>query len=101
MREGSLEEARCVVDQGVGIVVAHGIEAGGHVWGTEDTMVRVPAVVDEAPATPVVAAGGIADGRGLAAILTRGAQAAWTGARLLLAREAMPIRHGASVSWLL
>ncbi|MDE0046587.1 MAG: nitronate monooxygenase [bacterium] len=84
---GSAEEARRVVDQGVDIVVAQGIEAGGHVWGTVATMVLVPAVVDAVPATPVVAAGGIADGRGLAAILTLGAQAAWIGTRLLLARE--------------
>ena len=84
---GSAEEARRVVDQGVDIVVAQGIEAGGHVWGTVATMVLVPAVVDAVPDTPVVAAGGIADGRGLAAILTLGAQAAWIGTRLLLARE--------------
>ena len=84
---GSAEEARRVVDQGVDIVVAQGIEAGGHVWGTVATMVLIPAVVDAVPATPVVAAGGIADGRGLAAVLTLGAQAAWIGTRLLLARE--------------
>ncbi len=84
---GSAEEARRVVDQGVDIVVAQGIEAGGHVWGTVSTMVLVPAVVDAAPTTPVVAAGGIADGRGLAAVLALGAQAAWIGTRLLLARE--------------
>ena len=84
---GSAEEARRVVDQGVDIVVAQGIEAGGHVWGTVATMVLVPAVVDAVPTTPVVAAGGIADGRGLAAILTLGAQAAWIGTRLLLAQE--------------
>ena len=84
---GSAEEARRVVGQGVDIVVAQGIEAGGHVWGTVATMVLVPAVVDAVPATPVVAAGGIADGRGLAAILALGAQAAWIGTRLLLARE--------------
>ena len=84
---GSADEARRVVDLGVDIIVAQGIEAGGHVWGTVATMVLVPAVVDAVPATPVVAAGGIADGRGLAAILTLGAQAAWIGTRLLLARE--------------
>ena len=84
---GSAEEARRVVDQGVDIVVAQGIEAGGHVWGSVSTMVLVPAVVDAVPAIPVVAAGGIADGRGLAAVLALGAQAAWIGTRLLLARE--------------
>ena len=84
---GSAEEARRVVDQGVDIVVAQGVEAGGHVWGTVATTVLVPAVVDAVPGTPVAAAGGIADGRGLAAVLALGAQAAWIGTRLLLARE--------------
>ena len=84
---GSAEEARRVVDQGVDIVVAQGVEAGGHVWGSVATMVLVPAVVDAVPETPVVAAGGIADGRGLAAVLALGAQGAWIGTRFLLARE--------------
>ncbi len=84
---GSAEEARRVVDQGVDIVVAQGIEAGGHVWGSVATMVLVPAVVDAVPGTPVAAAGGIADGRGLAAALALGAQAAWVGSRWLLASE--------------
>ena len=84
---GSAEEARRVVDQGVDIVVAQGVEAGGHVWGSVATLVLVPAVVDAVPETPVVAAGGIADGRGLAAALALGAQGAWIGTRFLLARE--------------
>ncbi|MCZ6638248.1 MAG: nitronate monooxygenase [Alphaproteobacteria bacterium] len=84
---GSAEEARRVVDLGVDAVVAQGVEAGGHVWGQVGTMVLTPAVVDAVPETPVIAAGGIADGRGLAAILALGAQAAWVGTRLLLARE--------------
>ena len=84
---GSAEEARRVVDRGVDIVVAQGVEAGGHVWGSVATMVLVPSVVDAVPGVPVVAAGGIADGRGLCAVLALGAQAAWVGTRLLLARE--------------
>lgn len=84
---GSAEEARRVVDQGVDIVVAQGVEAGGHVWGSVATLVLVPAVVDAVPETPVVAAGGIADGRGLAAALALGAQGAWIGTRFLLACE--------------
>ena len=84
---GSAEEARRVVDLGVDAVVAQGVEAGGHVWGQVGTLVLTPAVVDAVPETPVIAAGGIADGRGLAAILALGAQAAWVGTRLLLARE--------------
>ena len=84
---GAAEEARRVVDQGVDIVVAQGVEAGGHVWGSVATMVLVPAVVDAVPETPVVAAGGISDGRGLAAVLALGAQGAWIGTRLLVAHE--------------
>ena len=84
---GSAEEARRVVDIGVDAVVAQGVEAGGHVWGEIGTMVLTPAVVDAVPGTHVIAAGGIADGRGLAAVLALGAGAAWVGTRLLLARE--------------
>ncbi|MCH7943519.1 MAG: nitronate monooxygenase, partial [Proteobacteria bacterium] len=84
---GSAEEARRVVDLGVDAVVAQGVEAGGHVWGQVATMVLTPAVVDAVPDTPVIAAGGIADGRGLAAALALGAGAALIGIRLLLARE--------------
>ena len=83
----SAEEARRVVDQGVDIVVAQGVEAGGHVWGNVATLVLVPAVVDAVPDAPVVAAGGISDGRGLAAVLALGAAGAWIGTRFLLARE--------------
>ena len=84
---GSAEEARRVVDLGVDAVVAQGVEAGGHVWGQVGTLVLTPAVVDAVADTPVIAAGGIADGRGLAAVLALGAQAAWIGTRLLLAQE--------------
>ena len=85
---GSAEEARRVVELGVDAVVAQGVEAGGHVWGQVGTMALTPAVVDAVPDAHVIAAGGIADGRGLAAALALGAGAAWIGTRLLLAREA-------------
>lgn len=81
---GSAAEARMAVGAGVDLIVAQGFEAGGHVWGKVQTMVLVPAVVDVAEGVPVIAAGGIADGRGLAAALMLGAQAA----RFLTAREA-------------
>jgi len=70
---GSAAEAKQAVDCGVDIVVAQGWEAGGHVRGTVATMPLVPAVVDAVSPAPVVAAGGIADGRGLAAALALGA----------------------------
>lgn len=83
------DEARRAVDAGVDIVVAQGYEAGGHVWGEVGTMVLVPAVVDAVAPVPVVAAGGIADGRGLAAALALGASGVWVGTRFLASREAI------------
>jgi nitronate monooxygenase len=88
----SAEEARRAVACGVDVIVAQGWEAGGHVWGTVATLPLVPAVVDAVAPVPVIAAGGIGDGRGVAAVLALGAQAAWLGTRFLLARE-MPIHE--------
>jgi NAD(P)H-dependent flavin oxidoreductase YrpB (nitropropane dioxygenase family) len=85
---GSADEAKKAVDCGVDIVVAQGWEAGGHVRGMVATMPLVPAVVDAVRPTPVVAAGGIADGRGLAAVLALGAAGAWMGTRFLVSYEA-------------
>jgi nitronate monooxygenase len=85
---GSVDEARRAVDAGVDVVVAQGWEAGGHVRGNVTTMALVPAVVDAVGPVPVIAAGGIGDGRGVAAALTLGAQAAWLGTRFLTAVEA-------------
>ncbi|KZM73381.1 NAD(P)H-dependent flavin oxidoreductase [Nocardia terpenica] len=84
----SAAEARAAVAAGVDVIVAQGREAGGHVWGEVGTLPLVPAVVDAVAPVPVVAAGGIADGRGLAAVLALGAEAAWIGTRFLLAEEA-------------
>ncbi len=85
---GSAEEARRAVDAGVDVIVAQGWEAGGHVWGEVATLPLVPAVVDAVAPVPVIAAGGIGDARGVAAVLALGAQAAWLGTRFLLAEEA-------------
>jgi nitronate monooxygenase len=89
---GSAEEARRAVASGVDVVVAQGWEAGGHVWGQVATLPLVPAVVDAVAPVPVIAAGGIGDARGVAAVLALGAQAAWIGTRFLLAEE-MPIHE--------
>ena len=89
---GSAEEARRAVGSGVDVVVAQGWEAGGHVWGRVATLPLVPAVVDAVAPVPVIAAGGIGDARGVAAVLALGAQAAWLGTRFLLAEE-MPIHE--------
>jgi nitronate monooxygenase len=84
---GSAEEARRAVGSGVDVVVAQGWEAGGHVLSKVATLPLVPAVVDAAAPVPVVAAGGIGDARGVAAVFALGAQAAWLGTRFLLAKE--------------
>jgi NAD(P)H-dependent flavin oxidoreductase YrpB (nitropropane dioxygenase family) len=85
---GSADDAKRAVDSGVDIIVAQGWEAGGHVRGTVATLPLVPAVVDAVSPIPVVAAGGIADGRGLAAVLALGAAGAWIGTRFLASQEA-------------
>ena len=85
----SAEAARTAVDAGVDIIVAQGWEAGGHVKGEVATMALVPRVVDAVPSTPVVAAGGIADGRGLAAALALGAAGVVMGTRFLASEEAI------------
>ncbi len=85
---GTAKAARQAVDAGADIVVAQGWEAGGHVRGTVATLPLVPAVVDAVPGVPVVAAGGISDARGLAAVLSAGASGAWIGTRFLASEEA-------------
>ena len=85
---GSVEEARQAVDAGVDIIVAQGWEAGGHVRGDIATLPLVPSVVDAVAPVPVVAAGGICDGRGLAAVLALGAVGASIGTRFLGSEEA-------------
>ena len=80
-------EARHAVASGVDAVVAQGWEAGGHVRGNVATMPLIPAVVDAVGPVPVFAAGGIADGRGLAAALALGASGAWIGTRFLASNE--------------
>jgi len=85
---GTADEGRAAVAAGADVVVAQGWEAGGHVWGTVSTLALVPRVVDAVAPAPVVAAGGIADGRGLAAVLALGAAGAWVGTRFLATPEA-------------
>lgn len=84
---GSAAEARSAVDAGVDIVVAQGWEAGGRVRGSVAALPLIPQVVDAVPEVPVIAAGGIADGRGVAAALTLGAAGAWLGTRFVMSNE--------------
>jgi NAD(P)H-dependent flavin oxidoreductase YrpB (nitropropane dioxygenase family) len=72
---------------GVDVIVAQGHEAGGHV-GEIGTMVLVPEIVDAVAPLPVLAAGGIASGRQIAAALALGAQGVWTGSVWLTTEEA-------------
>jgi nitronate monooxygenase/enoyl-[acyl-carrier protein] reductase II len=81
-----LREAEQALEAGADVIVAQGGEAGGH-CGSVGTMVLVPQVVDAAGDVPVVAAGGIADGRGLAAALALGAQGVSMGTRFLASEE--------------
>jgi NAD(P)H-dependent flavin oxidoreductase YrpB (nitropropane dioxygenase family) len=85
---GSAEEARHAAAAGVDVILAQGWEAGGRVRGHVAALPLVPAVVDAVAPVPVIAAGGVWDGRGLAAVLALGADAAWVGMRFLLAAEA-------------
>jgi nitronate monooxygenase len=85
----SLDEAREAVDLGADLIVAQGTEAGGHgARRGRSTLPFVPAVVDLVAPTPVLAAGGIADGRGLAAALVLGAAGALIGTRFQATQEA-------------
>jgi len=84
---GSVDAAKRAADGGVDVVVAQGLEAGGHNYATLPTVALVPAVVDAVTPALVLAAGGIADGRGLAAALMLGADGAWVGTRLVATAE--------------
>jgi NAD(P)H-dependent flavin oxidoreductase YrpB (nitropropane dioxygenase family) len=90
------EEAGIVASDGADVVVAQGTEGGGHV-GSMSTLPLVPLVVDVVGGVPVLAAGGIADGRGLAAVLMLGAQGALIGTRFLATPEAHGRGHSKDV----
>ena len=84
---GSVEAAIRARQAGVDVIIAQGVEAGGHVAGQVSTMVLVPRIVDVTP-TPVLADGGIADARGHAAALCLGADGVVMGTRFLATEEA-------------
>lgn len=82
----TLERAITAARAGADIIIAQGSDAGGHA-GAIGTFALLPAIVDAVAPIPVVAAGGIADGRGLAAALMLGAQGAWMGTRFVTSHE--------------
>src|SRR5919202_4527145 len=84
---GSVADAVLAAERGVDVLVAQGWEAGGHVHGTIGSMALVPAVVDAVAPLPGIVAGGIADGRGIAAALMLGADGVWLGTRFVATPE--------------
>src|SRR5215831_13272215 len=87
LQVGSVEEAQAAARAGVDAIIAQGIEAGGHVKSTTALSTIVPAVVEAVNPIPVIAAGGIATGRGVVAALSLGAQAVSMGTRFLCSEE--------------
>jgi nitronate monooxygenase len=85
---GSVEAAVRSQQAGVDVIIAQGIEAGGHLVGEVSTMVLLPRIVDAVAPAFVLAAGGIADARGLAAALCLGADGVVMGTRFLATSEA-------------
>jgi enoyl-[acyl-carrier protein] reductase II len=88
---GKVDHAKRALDAGCDVVVAQGTEAGGHT-GTVASLPLIPLIVDAVKGEiPVVAAGGIFDGRGLAASLALGADGVWVGTRFIATPEARAI----------
>ena len=84
---GTIDDARAALAIGVDLIVVRGGEAGGHVRNDVATLPLLQAVLD-AVDVPVLAAGGIGTGRGLAAVLAAGAAGAWVGTAFTVAAEA-------------
>lgn len=83
---GNSKNAKRIADSGVDLLVAQGHEAGGHT-GRVGTLALLPQAIDAAGSVPVLAAGGIGDGRGLAAALAIGCVGVWVGTRFLATKE--------------
>jgi NAD(P)H-dependent flavin oxidoreductase YrpB (nitropropane dioxygenase family) len=83
---GNTKNARRMAQSGVDLVVAQGYDGGGHT-GRVGTMALLPQAIDAAAPTPILAAGGIGDGRGVAAALAMGCLGVWIGTRFLATEE--------------
>ena len=92
LQVGSLAEAREAAALAPDVIVAQGAEAGGHGVGRRALMALLPEIVDAVAPIPVLAAGGISDGRGLAAAIMLGAEGVLVGTRLFASREALGSR---------
>jgi NAD(P)H-dependent flavin oxidoreductase YrpB (nitropropane dioxygenase family) len=90
---GSVDEAKDAAAAGATAVIAQGFEAGGHVRGTTSLVALLPAVVEAVKPLPGIAAGGIANGRGVVAALALGAQAAMMGTRFVCSEESRASRE--------
>jgi NAD(P)H-dependent flavin oxidoreductase YrpB (nitropropane dioxygenase family) len=84
---GAVRHARQVAESGIDLIVAQGHDGGGH-NSPIGTMALIPQVVDAAGGIPVLGAGGIGDGRGVAAALMLGAEGVWIGTAFLATHEA-------------
>ena len=87
LQVGSAEEGRRAAAAGVDVIVVQGMEAGGHIRGQVGLLPLLPAVAEVVSPVPVIAAGGIVDGRGLAAALALGAEGVWVGTRFVASEE--------------
>jgi nitronate monooxygenase len=96
----SFDDARIAIDAGADILAVQGNEAGGHT-GSHNLLPFLTQVLDAFPDTPVLAAGGMSNGRALAAVLAAGADGAWVGTALLAAEEAafvQPVHREAMIA---
>jgi NAD(P)H-dependent flavin oxidoreductase YrpB (nitropropane dioxygenase family) len=87
LQVGTTEEARAARAANVDVIVAQGMEAGGHVRGQVGLLPLLPTIVEAVAPTPVLGAGGIVSGRGLAAALSLGAEGVLVGTRFVASQE--------------
>lgn len=85
---GSLDDAAQAIAAGVHVIVAQGVEAGGHLCGTTPLIQLLEEISAAFPGMPLIAAGGIADARDVAAVRSAGAGGAWLGTRFVCSVEA-------------
>lgn len=85
---GAVDDAKRAVDDGVDLIIAQGTEAGGHNFSTLPTFVLVPEIIEKVKPSFVLASGGIATGKQVAAALCLGADGVWVGTRLVASVEA-------------